>query len=542
MKIRTKLLLSHGLVALVVALICGLILLGLHATDVSRRSLETSYENLQAINELNSDANRMSEQIAELFTVGLEGRREVVEARENLVKKINHLEAVFDAERLKTPLEEQEEVLGLLAWIRELKEEVAALTSTGSRIYNLLAEGRREDAMILYAKRVEDQLDTRIAHLIDEALDDNARSVAVEITAWDILTERQRFLAISIVLIGAVVAVGTALLLDRQVSRPLMALADAADSLAEGRTAMALDTRRRDEMGDLAERFKEMTQRIGEQQDSLRAARDSLAEQVAERTESLSLRSEELEIANARLRELDSSRTKFLADISHELRTPLTVIRGQAEVALRGADTSAEILRAAMQAMVRKAGQMSQLVDDLLFLARSEAGAIQVIPRRVMLQEILAEVTMDASSLRASDGIRIALHQPPDPVIVEADPARLHQAAMILLDNAIGHAPPESIVTIKLSITGNEALLSISDMGAGFHEDDIPHIFDRFYRGRNNRTADRKGSGLGLPIANWIITRHRGRIEIGKPDDGSRGARVTIILPLILDHDAEELA
>ncbi|WP_434288967.1 sensor histidine kinase [Celeribacter sp. SCSIO 80788] len=540
MKIRAKLLVSHGFVALVVGCICVLILIGLQATDDSRHSFERSYESLREINELNSDANRLSEQIAELFTVGLEGRDEVIQAYDHLIAQLDGLHTALEGDLAQAEPEHRESAEAMLDWITELQTEVEALGAVGVEIFDLLSKGQREVAQSLYARRVEDDLDTSIGTLIDEAIRRNARSVTAEIDAWNELTERQRLLAISIVVTAALVAVGTALLLDKQVSRPLADLSAAADNLASGHGEIALDTRRSDELGDLAERFQEMVQRISEQQASLRAARDSLAEQVSERTESLSQRTEQLEAANARLRELDSSRTQFLADISHELRTPLTVMRGQAEVALRNPNPSSELLQAAMQAMVRKTGQLGQLVDDLLFLARSEAGAIQVIPSPTMLQETLAEVTMDARSLRAADGIRIALHQPEDPVMVDADPARLHQAVMIILDNAIRHAPRDSVVSIDLKRSDDMAYLSISDMGEGFHEADIPHVFDRFYRGRNSRGAGGKGSGLGLAIAYWIVSRHHGRISIGQAENGTNGARVDVILPLLTETDGTD--
>lgn len=530
MKIRTRLLLSHGLVALVVGCICGVILLVLNASDGSRKSLEKSYENLRAINELNSDANRMSEQIAELFAVGGAGLAEMNEAQAILLRRIDVLRADLQGEMAQTALAERETMYALLGWTEDLAEAAVSVRAVGNQVAALLAEGRVADAQRLYARQLEDGLDTRIADLIAEALDRNARSVQMEIAASNRLTENQRLLAISIVLASTMMAVGLALLMDKSVSRPLMALTDAADHLAAGDREITLDTRRRDELGELAERFQQMAQRIGAQQASLRAARDSLAAQVAERTESLSQRTEELEIANARLRELDSTRTRFLADISHELRTPLTVIRGQAEVAMRAQDPSPALLLAAMEAMLRKTGELGRLVDDLLFIARSEAGTVRITPEPVRLQDILAEVTRDASMLRAGDGIRIALDQPPGPVMVDADPVRIHQAVMIVLDNAVQHSPEGGVVRVGLTRDGTQARLTVADLGEGFHEADIPHVFDRFYRGRGSR--DGKGSGLGLAIAAWIVTRHGGRISIDRHQDGTKGAVIQIALPL----------
>lgn len=521
---------SHGLVALVVACICGMILVGLHASDTSRKSLESSYESLRAIIEMNSEANRLSEQIAEMFAVGPEGRKEMTDSQRKLLAQIERLRAATQARLETAPPDEREAIFAMIHGIDDLTRIATAAGTAGNRVADLLDRGRLAEAQELYTKGLEDGLDSRIADIIDAEIERNARGVAAQIAASDRLTERQRLLAISIVVAGTVMAVGLALMLDRIVSRPLIALTEAADHLAAGEREIALDTRRRDELGELALSFRQMAQRINAQQAGLRAARDSLARQVAERTESLMQRSRELEVAVARLSELDSTRSRFLADISHELRTPLTVIRGQAEVAMRSPHASPEVLRAAIEAMIRRTDQLGRLVDDLLFIARSEAGSIQILPEPVMLQEILVEATMDAGSLRAADGIRIALDQPHDPLIVEADPARIHQAVMIVLHNAIQHSPENGRVAVKLRREGDMACLSVSDMGEGFHESDIPHVFDRFYRGRGGR--DGKGSGLGLAIARWIVSRHDGRILIVPREPGRPGARIEIRLPL----------
>ena len=197
---------------------------------------------------------------------------------------------------------------------------------------------------------------------------------------------------------------------------------------------------------------------------------------------------------------------------------------------MRAPDPSPALLLAAMQAMLRKTGQLARLVDDLLFIARSEAGTVRITPEPVRLQDILAEVTRDASMLRAGDGIRIALDQPPGPVTVHADPVRIHQAVMIVLDNAVQHSPEGGVVKVGLSCADGQARLTVADMGEGIHEADIPHVFDRFYRGRGNRDGNR--SGLGLAIAAWIVSRHGGRITIARPDGDVRGAVIQITLPL----------
>ena len=534
MKIRTKLLVSHGILAVCVAVICGFILVTLETTDRNRRLLENSYEHLRQLNELNSDTNRMSEQIAELFSVGLSGQEEVGEVSALLLGRLDHLKnrlqnevatATSDGQRRR-----EEE---MLYWIGELAERMADLSDVAARVAVLLANGQVEEARVLYAERVEDGLDDEISAMMREATAADERRVLDAIDRWDRQTEVQRLLAISVVVVGTALAVGNALMMDRVVSRPIVSLARAVDDLAQGRAGRKQGGRRGDELGHLAVRFDQMADQIGKQQTELRTARDSLAVQVAERTASLRHRTAELEAANARLTRINETRTQFFADVSHELRTPLTVIRGQAEVALRQPQAEVADLRHTMGQIVRRVGQIGRLVDDLLFLARSEAGVVGFSFRETMMQEVMAEVVMDAGPLKRERDVTIALHQPSVPVIVRADPDRIRQAIVIVLDNALSHAPEGTAVTLDLRVEGAELHLAVSDRGDGFSPADGDRVFERFYRGKTS--SARRGAGLGLPIARWIVEQHGGRIGIGKTDVGGL---VEIGLPLqVADED-----
>ncbi|CAM3442135.1 ATP-binding protein [Paracoccus nototheniae] len=538
MKIRTKLLASHGILALCVAVICVFILIALDTTDRNRRRLEDSYEHLRQLNELTSDTNRMSEQIAELFSIGLSGQSEVTEVSRALLTRLDELHVSLRAEIAAASSEtrrlREQEMLRRIGIIRDRTQQLSDL---GDRLAAMLAAGQTEAARRLYAERVEDGLDDEISQVMRDATAADERRVLDAIEQWDRQTELLRFLAITAVALGTALAVGSALVMDRLVSRRIAALADAVDDLARGGGGRAPGRSAPqgsggDELGHLATRFDQMARQIGKQQAELLAARDGLRLDVAERTASLSRRTAELETANARLTRINDTRTQFFADVSHELRTPLTVIRGQAEVALRQPQAGPDDLRRTMGQIVRRAVQMGRLVDDLLFLARSEAGVIGFSFRDTMMQEVLAEVVMDGGPQTRERDVTISLHQPSDPVMLRADPDRLRQAIGIVLDNALSHAPKGSTVTLDLRLHRTEARLSVADQGQGFSAEDGDRVFERFYRG-TSRTA-RRGAGLGLPIARWLLQQHAGRIAIGQAETG---ARVEIALPLIPADD-----
>ena len=527
MTIRTKLLISHGTLAVCVAVICAFMLVALETTDRNRRRMADSYESLRQLNELSSDSNRMAEQISELISIGLSNRIEVTEVSRTLLAR---LEAMADRLRaeIAAPASDRARLRDseMLERITVIRDRTLRLAEVGARLADLVAADRLEEARRIYVEQVEDGLDDEISDLLRAAtLADEAR-VLDAIDRWDRQTEILRGLAISAVVLGTGLAVGAALVLDRLVSRPIEALARAVDDLGQGRVGRPRPAPGGDELGRLATRFDQMARAIARQQDDLRAARDSLMVEVADRTASLSQRSAELEAANARLTRLNDTRTQFFADVSHELRTPLTAIRGQAEVALRQPQATPEDLRQTLAQITRRSGQMGRLVDDLLFLARSEAGAIAFAFRDTMMQEVLAEVMMDAALLTRQRDVTISVTQPSEPIPLRADPDRLRQAVVIVLDNAISHAPDGTAVTLELEEAGGLIRLAVSDRGPGFTEEEAARVFERFYRGQSR--GRRGGAGLGLPIARWLLERHGGAIAIARTEPG---ARVEITLP-----------
>ena len=229
-----------------------------------------------------------------------------------------------------------------------------------------------------------------------------------------------------------------------------------------------------------------------------------------------------LEKANARLKELDQLRSQFFADISHELRTPLTVIRGEAEVTLRGKDKPIIDYKTSLEHIVQLSEEMNKLVSDLLFLARSETGTIQITKTEVDLENLLQDVLQEAAILAQKKHIMITFIDPTASGRIYGDPQRLKQLLLILLDNAIKYSDPNSHVQMRLNVDSQNTTIEIMDQGQGIAEQDLPHIFDRFYRGHRVKDHTQPGAGLGLAIAKWITEAHGGHISFSsRPGEGS---------------------
>ncbi|MET3924540.1 HAMP domain-containing sensor histidine kinase [Devosia sp. 2618] len=243
-------------------------------------------------------------------------------------------------------------------------------------------------------------------------------------------------------------------------------------------------------------------------------------------TQALEKSAEELRETNRRLRETDAKRSQFLADVSHELRTPLTILRGEADVALLPNAAAGE-QRQSLERIQEQAADMGQLLDDLISFARSgEEQPLQLAP--IMLDDLLAASMQEAEALAEPREVALDLKLPEGTVWVNADMRRLKQALLIGLDNAINHSPPGTTITGSLAVTQAGAEVQIQDQGPGITEQDQPHVFDRFYRGRDGR-ASSFGLGIGLAIAKSIVDQHLGTITLTNHAGG--GAVLTIVLP-----------
>ena len=203
-------------------------------------------------------------------------------------------------------------------------------------------------------------------------------------------------------------------------------------------------------------------------------------------------------------------KSDFIADISHELRTPLTVLRANAEVALDLERTC--VHTELLEEIVRESSHMSHMVEDLLFLARSDAGALPYDWEIVSLPSLLRELAERGNVLARQYGAHVHIG-PMAEGKVRIDRTRLIQAILILIDNAAKYGPTGNIITLCANKMGNEAQMEVQDQGSGISEEPLAKIFDRFYRMDEARAHKRDGSGLGLAIAKSIITAHGGRIE-----------------------------
>ena len=275
-------------------------------------------------------------------------------------------------------------------------------------------------------------------------------------------------------------------LLAFQITSPLRAVTQAARRVARGDLAQRVDIHSKDEVGALAQAFNDMA---------------------------------------ASLQQNEEARRNMVADIAHELRTPLTAIRGNLEGIMDG------VFAASKESVAPVYDQtllLSRLVDDLRELALADAGQLRLNRQELDVAETLRSVATAVQPQAAAQGIAVTLDAPALPR-VQADPVRIQQVLLNLAGNALRHVPEGGTITLGAKPSPEGLVLFVSDTGPGIAREDLPHIFDRFYRGDPSRSRSTGGHGLGLAIVKQWVEAHGGRVWAENNRAG--GARFSFTLP-----------
>ena len=273
-------------------------------------------------------------------------------------------------------------------------------------------------------------------------------------------------------LVAFLLAVGFAL----RLTKPLKKMQQTAEIMADGDYNVRCNIRQHDEVGELG------------------TALDSLGEKLL--------------IASKESAKLDKLRKDFIANISHELRTPVTVIRGSLEALIDKVITTPEKIDEYYQQMLSETLFLQRLINDLLDLSRLQNTDFKIEMARINLCEVLGDVVHSGLRLGRDKNINVVLQEDKHCYTLEGDYGRLRQMLMVFVDNGIKFSPENSTVEIELK----DRLLTVTDHGTGVEAEALPHIFDRFYKVRNER--NKTGTGLGLAIAREIAQRHGMKVHM----------------------------
>ncbi|MFY7864953.1 sensor histidine kinase [Roseateles sp.] len=386
----------------------------------------------------------------------------------------------------------------------------------------------------------------RLSALFDRSQGQDLRSLLnAEIVAEQAATEASRAAAdqalttmrrtvLGISVTALLVAVWLAFYFMRRLKQPIDDLSQGALALQGGNLSHRIPERQLDEFGSVARSFNTMAAELQLRRTQEQADRERLEEMVEARTA-------ELREANDTLLALDQRRRRFFADVSHELRTPATAIRGEAEVALRGREKTAQEYQQALARIVSTVGQFSHVVEDLTLLARSDFEQLvwqqQVLNWPELLQSLCEQMSAQAQSAQ----VQLSWHLEAAGFgrdMIRGDAKRLRQMFVIVLENALRYSHAGGRIEVNARAVGGLLTVQVQDQGIGISEGDLPHVFERHYRAQAARLHRPDGIGLGLPIAQMIAQAHAAQIQLRSVQ--GQGTCVSIDLPLCSAEVEEE--
>jgi signal transduction histidine kinase len=430
--------------AVAVAAIAGAALLSVRSANSYIDRVQLSRQQVDEMAELAIRANRFSEQIAEVLLIGESERADLQDSREKMRAQFDLLRGLASREGdfIQDAEHREEERLELLR-LEKIRTLVRDIDRAVERVLLLKQQGQQDQAIALFRSEIENRLDAEFETLMSAAVADEREDV----TEADALAKKVSgavmtgALALLGLLLAAVVLTG--FLFARSLRTPIAALAEGTLAIQNGELNHRIRYSKPDEFGLVARRFNAMADKLQRQTSELMAARDNLEREVEARTE-------EITRANRQLTEIDQQRVRFLGDVSHELRTPLTVLRAEAEISLRGSSKPEAAYRTALSNIAAHAASMGALVEDLMFLARSEGDDIRMDFRNISLADLLGKAVDDAKVLARDRELQLAVSCPAQSPVVRADPRRLKQALMAVLDNAARYADRHTSIEVEL--------------------------------------------------------------------------------------------
>ncbi|RAT99366.1 sensor histidine kinase [Brevibacillus sp. Leaf182] len=285
-----------------------------------------------------------------------------------------------------------------------------------------------------------------------------------------------------------VLAFALSLLMAKRIVDPIEDLTNAAKQMAEGNFAVRAPKRYEDEVGTLADTFNYMAAEIGK---------------------------------NEKLK------NDFISSVSHELRTPLTSIKGWGETLISGGLEEPEETMLGLEVISKETARLIGLVEELLDFSKFQSGEMKLSRERMDVRDLLHDLHLQFSVRANAKQIELKLETPPTPLIVMGDANRLKQVFVNLLDNALKFTPQNGSIVIAASLSGDRLLVTVTDSGEGINPEDLPHVTEKFFKGRSKLS----GSGLGLAICKEIIQLHAGRFSVSSAL--GQGTSIMVDLPLL---------
>jgi signal transduction histidine kinase len=433
---------------------------------------------------------------------------ELEQARAEFAQALEHAQArapqtVHGRELVAKVARESEDVLKTFEPGAELQQAAIAVRADGGG-NAAVDEMRRLSAPFF-----------RLVRTVDSEIERSDSEVAAATGRAVALQRSMRTAALLSLALGITVTAVIFGLLMLRLGPALQHLENGARAFGAGRLDHRVRVGGRDELTRLASAFNAMAGELGEKQAALEESRAGLGRAVAERTA-------ELKEANAALSAEDERRRLFLAEASHELRIPVTIIRGEAEVALRSGASGAEAAET-FERIIEQTRDITRLLEDLFLIAHAEAGGLRLTLQPIDVNELVAHLAHDFSSLAFESGASVRADVS-GTLMATIDAGRVRQALSALIDNALRHTHDGVSITLATQLDGDQVLIRVDDDGPGIAESEAQDLFGRFRRGATRG----EGSGLGLTVVRALAQAHGGTASLRRSAAGGVSAVLTL--------------
>ncbi len=459
---------------------------------------------------LEANLYRLFKQHGDALLIGdRDGGEEMNALRAKITRNLGDIRNVI-AREIQTVGDEEIEELELLDEIeqdiRSINAAIATLTASGDPIETFV---QIERLAALLDGDIDDELDRKIEAALEEELEE-VEEVLAEAAAFRTWNERLVYL----IMFASVATLIVALLsFNGQIRQPMTRLSEGIGRLR------AADYSEPVHLGGSRE-FRDLGNVLTSMGEGLAAREASRAEQKKHLEDTVAARTAELQQLIDKLETGEENRKQLMADISHELRTPLAIILGEADVTLRTSGKLSEEVSDALARIRDSAKHTNQIVDDMLTVARFEAGQLRLDRKETDLRIVVRDAMAMFPGPVRFDG-------PEGKVLARVDEVRFRQSVLALLQNARRYGGPA--ISVKLEDGPAAQMIAIEDDGPGLSAAEKSQAFDRFFRGSNASGQGIEGNGLGLPVVKSIVEAHGGRVHLEDREEG--GLRVVIMLP-----------
>ena len=445
------------------------------------------------------------------------------------IKNMRDVNELIHIQKLVDRLSAESEIISQIMIVDDNSRIIA---SNDLKVVGMIADDKGVRAIINGADFYTRLFPRQKTYMVDMPLrigDEFKGVVNVGYDATNYYTHLSEIFQFGLLISGMGVLVG--ILLSFQVANPIVKpvqlLIEVTKKLAAGDLSQRATASSKDEVGTLAGAFNQMALDLARSKEEIEQHSKTLEEKVRRRTEELEISNQELRVIQNELMEANITKSEFLSIASHELRTPLTTLLGYSELLLTRPLTESQ-KKEFLGYINEESIQLSKIVDDLLDISKIESQKdFGFVKKPVQLAEVLVKNSKFYSRADTGHHIITEIEKKLPPVF--ADGKKIGQVIKNLLDNATKYSPGGNIVC-RAFIKHNMVWISVQDQGIGISQEDLPKIFDKFFRVIRDDTADISGTGLGLSIAKYIVESHDGKIDI--ESTLGKGTKIGFGLPI----------